>query len=310
MIGALLVLPGLAWAVVRVFGLERGWPLIPLVAFTPYVAILATAPLATALAMRRWCCAVVAGVTLTALAICVIPRAWGGPEPQIGGPVLRVLTTNMLLGEADPTAIVDLVRTHHVDLLAVQEYTPGAEHRLHDAGLDGLLPDHVTYPLDGVGGSALYSRFPLTGGGYRPLPPYFGQAYAVLHVPGTTPILVESAHPCAPANRSRMTCWPHDLAAEPAATPHGPVRILLGDFNATLDHASLRTLIATGYQDAASTVGEGWTATWPFDGKPIPGVTLDHVLVDRRVAVEAVHVYPVPRSDHRAVYARLTLPPA
>ena len=32
-----------AWTLIRAFGLERGWPLVPLFAFTPYVALLAAA---------------------------------------------------------------------------------------------------------------------------------------------------------------------------------------------------------------------------------------------------------------------------
>ncbi len=29
-----------AWTLIRAFGLERGWPLVPLIAFTPHVAVL------------------------------------------------------------------------------------------------------------------------------------------------------------------------------------------------------------------------------------------------------------------------------
>ena len=49
--------------------------------------------------------------------------------------------------------------------------------------------------------------------------------------------------------------------------------------------------------------------TWPYDEKWfIPGVTLDRVLVDRRVAVRAMSTCRLPGGDHRAVYARLVLP--
>ena len=43
------------------------------------------------------------------------------------------------------------------------------------------------------------------------------------------------------------------------------MRLLVGDFNATLDHAALRRLLDTGYRDAASVVGQGMTPTcWPI----------------------------------------------
>ena len=47
--------------------------------------------------------------------------------------------------------------------------------------------------------------------------------------------------------------------------------------------------------DAATRVGAGLIPTWgPYDGDLIPPVALDHVLVDRRVAVSAVEVLSLP----------------
>jgi endonuclease/exonuclease/phosphatase family metal-dependent hydrolase len=50
--------------------------------------------------------------------------------------------------------------------------------------------------------------------------------------------------------------------------------------------------------------------TWPAPprrGRALP-LTIDHVLVDRRVRVERVTVVRIPHSDHRAVIAVLRLP--
>ena len=91
----------------------------------------------------------------------------------------------------------------------------------------------------------------------------------------------------------------------------GPIRILAGDFNATLDHAELRRLLGTGYVDAAARVGAGLTPTWPYFGRRstvTPKVTLDHVLADGRIGVRDFTVYPIPSTDHRAIVAELTLP--
>ena len=125
--------------------------------------------------------------------------------------------------------------------------------------------------------------------------------------PSTT-VEIESAHPCAPYAPGMDRIWRADMALEPRATPEGALRVLLGDFNATLDHALLRSLIATGYRDAAATVGKGLTPTWPTTDQLIPGVTLDHVLADQRIGVEQVSIHDVLGSDHRAVFAELTLP--
>lgn len=87
--------------------------------------------------------------------------------------------------------------------------------------------------------------------------------------------------------------------------------MLAGDFNATLDHAPLRALIATGYADAGDAAGAGLVGTWRAQsqaGRLLPAVPLDRVLVDPRVAADGLSVHPIPGSDHRSVIAELTLP--
>jgi endonuclease/exonuclease/phosphatase (EEP) superfamily protein YafD len=309
-LAGLFVAPFTLWAVVRVFGLERGWPLVPLIAFTPYTCVLSLLPLGAALALRAWPVAAVAAVTTAALAVAVLPRAVGRPDRAAGGPAVRVLASNLLFGAAHPEELISLVRTQSVDVLALAEYTAESEKALCAAGLDVLLPFRVAYPRDEPGGSALYSRFPLVDTGYRELPPYFGQAYATVRVPDGVDVLVEAVHPAAPSHRRLLGAWRLGLDAEPRATPDGPVRVLLGDFNATLDHAPLRRLLASGYRNAASVVGRGFAGTWPYDGTRIPKVTIDHVLVDPRVTVHAVSVHRITGTDHRAVLAVLGLPAA
>ncbi|MGS2614787.1 endonuclease/exonuclease/phosphatase family protein [Micromonospora sp. LZ34] len=305
-----VVAPGFAWAVARLAGLDRG-PLVQALAFTPYVAAGSLVPLLLALALRRRWPAVVAAVTAVALVAVVAPRGLGSAQPAAAGLTLRVLTANLLAGAADPRTLVDLVRTHRVDVLAVQEFTPGAQAELDRLGLDQLLPHRQLNPQVGTPGSGLYARHPISDGGVRQLRGGWGftQAYGTVTPPGSPPVRVESAHPAAPYAVDQVGYWRDDLAAQPRATPDGPLGILAGDFNATLDHAPLRALLATGYVDAADAAGAGLTGTWgPYDGDPIPPVTIDHVLVDRRIAVRSVRVHPLPGSDHRAVLAVLTLP--
>jgi endonuclease/exonuclease/phosphatase (EEP) superfamily protein YafD len=304
-----LVVAGFAvWALVRVLGLEGGFPFIQLVSFTPYVAGAAVLVPPMALLLRRWPAAAVAAVAAAVLVACVVPRwtADGGKLP--GGPALRVMSANLLEGGADPAALVGLVRDQRVDLLALQEFTPEAERALDGAGLAALLPHRVSYPRPGVGGSALYSRLPLRDDGVRMNPMEFGQARGTLTVPGAAPLAVESVHTCAPVAAGSTGCWEGSFRNEPPATVDGQVRVLLGDFNATLDHAVLRRLLRTGYRDAGDVTGAGLSATWPYD-KLFPRVTLDHVLADRRVGIRGYAVRPVPRSDHRSVFAELVLPP-
>jgi endonuclease/exonuclease/phosphatase (EEP) superfamily protein YafD len=310
------VTPFVGWALVRRTGLKRGWPTVQLIAFTPYAAGAAVVvAVGLLLARRRVAGAasagVVASVAALALVAVLLPRvlADGGALPT--GPTLRVLSTNLLAGSGDERAVLDLVRRWKVDVLAVQEFTPADAAGLATAGVDGVLPHRAAYPRPGVTGSALYSRHPVRDGGLRVHRGGFTQAYATVLAPGAPPVEVESVHPTAPSSRQAMPHWVDDYAAQPPATPNGPIRILAGDFNATLDHAVLRRLIDTGYRDAAEVVGAGFRPTWPYDEKwYLPGVTIDRVLADRRVGVRAVEVFRIPGSDHRACYAELVLPPA
>ncbi|WP_238016627.1 endonuclease/exonuclease/phosphatase family protein [Dactylosporangium sp. AC04546] len=308
----LLIAPFAVWAAARVFGLERGYPTIQLIAFTPYVAVVSLVPLALAVLTKRIWPAVAAAVVAVAFAACVLPRWIADSDAGVpAGPTLRVMTVNTLYGQADPDQIVRLVRDGAVDLLAVQEYTEEGRTALRAAGLEETLPDAVTYPRAGGGGSAVYSRFPLADKGYRQLPGGFMQAHARVQVPGAPEVYVESAHPCAPMGRASDACWLADLAAQPAATPTGPVNLLMGDFNSTLDHKAFRRVLAKGYHDAADLAGAGLSASWPYDNRwYYPSVTLDHILADERVGVRKVVVHRVAGSDHRAVFAEVVLPKA
>lgn len=310
----LLLLPFALWAVVRVFGLDTGYPFVQLIAFTPYVAIAAVLPITVAALARRWWIAGSALIVAVALAACVLPRMVAAPADAraADGVRVRLLSSNLRIGGADVEAIVALVREQRVDVLSLQEFTPDAQRALTAAGLDTLLPHQVTDPGPDANGSALYSRYPLRDDGSRRLADCpFKQARATVAVPGAAPVAVESVHPCAPYAADATPLWSHALSSQPAADPAGPARILIGDFNATIDHVALRRLVATGYRDAAAVLGDAATPTWPYYGAPArftPKVTIDHVLADRRIGVVAYSVFRVDHTDHRPILAELTLP--
>jgi endonuclease/exonuclease/phosphatase family metal-dependent hydrolase len=129
---------------------------------------------------------------------------------------------------------------------------------------------------------------------------------ALISLPGGKPIEFIDAHPYPPLGR-QVSNWNEALAAFPSASTDR-VRILAGDFNASLDHAAMRGLLARGYKDAADQVGAGLIPTWPANKRVPPIITIDHVLVDERVGVREVSVHDVPGTDHRAVLAELTVP--
>jgi len=298
-----------AWAAARAFGLERGYPLAPLMAFTPYAAAGSLVVTLAAAVWKRRIAAVVAAVASAVLIIAVVPRVIGGEldAASPGGPSIRVATVNLDLARASVNDVVDLVRRERVDLLALQEVDAGVVRRFEAAGLDELLPERVVALGRATHGTALYGRMPLRA---RPAPAGMWNAHAVAiaEVPGAAPIEVVSVHPPAPSSRPRTRAWARDLSRLPDATPRSTVRVLAGDFNATLDHATLRRIVDTGYRDVAEQAGEGLKPTWPV-GRLLPPVTIDHILVDRRCGVGRVETHEIERTDHRAVVAEIVLAP-
>jgi endonuclease/exonuclease/phosphatase (EEP) superfamily protein YafD len=299
-----------AWAAARVAAVDRAprveAPVAPLLSFTPQAT--AAAPLA-ALALgvaRRKGPALTAALAAAALAVVTRPRAARRPQPAASGPVLRVLTANLLCGRADAGAVVALVRRTGADVLFLQELTDDAVTRLKQARLGDLLPQGITELRGGPRGSGIYSRFPLRVG--PPLAPvYAAQPTAVLELPGGEAVELACVHPHPPKPPSPrgVAQWRRELAVLP---PPGELpRVLAGDFNATVDHALFREVLRLGYADAALQVGNGLVPTWGPAGR-LALITIDHVLVDRRCAVLASSVHAVPGSDHRAVYAEIRLP--
>jgi endonuclease/exonuclease/phosphatase family metal-dependent hydrolase len=290
----LVVLPWAVWAVARVLGLERGYPFVQLMAYTPYVVPIALAAGGLAALLRRWAPATVAAATVVVLAALLAPRAVGD-DSKAEGNELRVMTANANRGRVPVEALAELVRRERVDVLAVQELTPQLAAQLAE-----LMPHQVADP-GRRGGSGLYSMLQL-----NPKPPFEGakSKMAAAEIEGSINII--SVHVAVPLHGDDLPLWRADLRNLPAAAPDGPVQLLAGDFNSTLDHDELRELVGRGYRDAAEATGAGFRPTW--QGKRAPPVTIDHVLVPERLGIRDVEVHDLPRSDHRAVVATVILP--
>jgi endonuclease/exonuclease/phosphatase (EEP) superfamily protein YafD len=297
-----------AWAVVRTFGLDRGHPLVAMMAFTPQVAAVSWLPVLVAAVLRRWLVAAVALAAAIALAATVLPRALPGPRPEVrDGVPLRVMVSNLRFGEGDPGTVVGLVRRERIDVLALVEVTPEAVAALDRLGLRALLPHRVDNSRPGASGTALFSRLPLRSRVALPVDAPNAQSAARLRLPGAPPLEVEAVHPLPPLHAD-VASWRHVLQGVPRPSSGRVLRLLLGDFNATLDQHDFRALLGTGYVDAGDATGEGLRTTWPAGRRFPPELVIDHVLVDRRIAPRTLSVHLVPHSDHRAVIADLDIP--
>jgi endonuclease/exonuclease/phosphatase family metal-dependent hydrolase len=299
--------PFVVWAVIRLFGLDAGFPLEAMMPFTPYVAAAAVAAAAFGLALRRPVPAVLAAIAAICLGAAVLPRQFGdGTVSAAGRQTLNVLAANVHRGRADPAGVVHLVDELDPDVLTIEEYTPRFGRELTAAGLDSRLPHHVLDAAKSSSGTAIYSRFPL-----RRLPTAsyrFLMARAEAILPGGRRLRIVAVHPFPPVNPTVTGEWEEVLSTLPAGD-HGTPWLLAGDFNATFDQAPFRELVGRGYHDAGEVAGKGLDATVPADGSLLPPpITIDHILADERFGIVEYEVEPLPNSDHHAILAELALP--
>ncbi|MGY2083545.1 endonuclease/exonuclease/phosphatase family protein [Blastococcus sp. SYSU DS0539] len=304
-------LPWVTWAALRATGAERGFPLVPALAFTPYAAATAVLPLAAAVRARSRTGTLLAAAAGATLGTAVLAQRGQPPvRPAAAGTRLRIATVSLRLGLVPADPVVELVREHEVDVLAVQELTPDAHRRLTAAGLDRALPHaHVVPARPGSVVSAsggVWSRWPVTGRSV--MPGGFEQPTVRLSGGDGPDVEITAIHSRPPSTSpSAVRGWAEDLAALPGPDP-AVLRVLAGDFNATLDHAALRAVLGRGYRDAARAAGRGLLWTWRPLRLPLPRLALDHVLVDPRLAVTGCAAVPVAGSDHRSLVVDLVLP--
>jgi len=298
-----------AWTIMRTFGLERGYPLVPLLAYTPYVVVIAAIAAAMTLLVARRAAAIVTAACAVALLIQVAPRAIPeeAPDPAPEGPQLRVLSVNLLTGDADLGTVAGLIEDLRVDVVSFSELTPRAAQSVRQGEVGEILPYSAVDALVDSSGTGLFSRYPL-----RPLPAPGTDGtdaptvVAAVDAPGGS-AEVWSIHPPPPTRPTAVSALAGYLGAIPPASAEGPPRVLIGDFNASLDNDTLRDVIGQGYTDAADARGAGLVPTWPGGLWP-PPVTIDHVIADERAAILKYETAEIPGSDHRAVFAELRLP--
>lgn len=192
--------------------------------------------------------------TLIAVIALLGALAWLKPHPHGGGHAdgppggglqLRVMTQNLLFGEADASALVARVRAEQPDVLMLTELTPDAVRRLDAAGLADLMPHRTLAPQDHASGSGLYSTRDLIEPSTVP-----GTAFAAVQARidlGGKRITVAAVHPTPP----QMTAWAADHAAlrsrfGPQLAAGEPV-VLAGDFNATVFNEPFRRLLQAGF---------------------------------------------------------------
>lgn len=303
---------------------KRYIPLI--VAFVPWMAVLSAAILLISLISRRRLLAVISALCLLTQLVWHVgflyPRvslpsaartAVTAATVSVDDRYARLMTLNTRNGQADAAQIVQTVREQHVEVLALQELNSSMISRLNEAGIRELLPYSVvasTSSSDNGGVNGLWSAAPMSErtGDLIPIEASSIPA-ASIDFDGTV-IRFGSVHPFSP-RPSNQGLWDRGLGSISQLREDDHTFVLMGDFNATWDHASFRYLLGGRFVDAGENAGEWFHMTYPANKKlfgviPVPAaVEIDHIVHDRGVVVGDLDAVTIAGSDHKALLGTL-----
>lgn len=228
-----------------------------------------------------------------------------------GDPDLTVVALNMEYGGADIDTTARLVEREGPEVIVLTEATPEAMQALADRAIGGTgsrWPHQGGEAHPGAFGTVVLSSYPI--GSSKTLEIRTGVHRMRVQAP--TPFWLSAVHTTQPANDTRQWRSDFDVLIDDVAEVRGP-HLAVGDFNATLDHAPMRELMASGLRSAAEEANSGWQPTWPtarsrtMGGVPVPFrlMAIDHVLLSRELSAVSTDVASVPGTDHHAVIARV-----
>jgi endonuclease/exonuclease/phosphatase (EEP) superfamily protein YafD len=310
LVGLLLVAGAAPFLAPELFGLAESIPFTQVVAFRPAAAVglLVLAGLTVLVRRRWWPAALVVGAVAGVALGVVLPRAVAGPAPP-AGPELTVLSFNVFKGRADVTALAAEIHRSRPDLVVLPEAGQRFRGRLLPL-LTGLgYRSSVTTAADEAddGGIVVLTAARLRDVKATPLGLDTADRWMRVTGGGLGDVEVVAVHPASPVPR-RMSAWVTDLGMLRQWCDDGRGdHIVVGDINATLDHAPLRAAVA-GCTDAAADRGQGLVATWPSKWPRWFGVQIDHVFTSGGLRPASVQVLDLPGSDHRALFTRIELP--
>jgi endonuclease/exonuclease/phosphatase (EEP) superfamily protein YafD len=310
-IAAAAVLAGSAASVVLPdsIRLDRRFPFVDIVAFRPQFAVsaLAAAALLARAPRTRPAAAAVGAVAVAGLGA-VAARAIPFPTPAAAPDDLSILTFNVLNGRADTGELATLIAREAPHFVVLPE--AGSDFR------DKLIP-----LVETLGYRSWVSTAPgvkdgqgvtlLAASRAGDVQVRSGTGMRLRHLEATGGILgrrsLFAVHTAAPVDRRRTAQWLRDLALVERWC-HGPVApIVVGDFNATLDHSAFRAALG-GCRSAAAGTGKGLVGTYPSSAARWAGIQIDHVLVPTGTVTTGFEVVEVEGTDHRGVLARLRVP--
>jgi endonuclease/exonuclease/phosphatase (EEP) superfamily protein YafD len=285
-------------------------PLTQIVAFRPFIAaiLLGLGVLIGVARWRWWPTAVAITLVATAGLAMVVPRTIAGPPP-VSGRALSVLSFNVSDGRAGAVALGEMIRASRPDLVVLPEAGVRYQSQLvplvsdlgYRAWTTGVLGQR---DVDGIVVLAAPSL-----GDVAVVPVELNTHFRWMQVSGGAlgSTRVIAVHVAAPV-RGLVAKWARELAMlHRWCGPGGGANVLIGDFNATLDHSALRSGTA-GCANVAAERGEGLVPSWPTYWPDWFGVQIDHVFTSAGIRPTSLRFLDLPGSDHRGLLTRIMLP--
>ena len=218
----------------------------------------------------------------------------------------RLMTCNVYKGRADAREIVDLVRSEHVEVLALQETTDDFVNALNSAGIAAYLPYSQVASSDGVYGNGIWSASPLSDPSDDDVDSSasFMPGATVAFNGGSTQVRFVSVHTTSPTD-GYWQQWKRSLdELAKLRFDTGRRYIFMGDFNATYDHTPFRNFLGTRFSDAARQAADGLKFSWPANIDYVPTFAgIDHIVLDSDMRAGQVRTVKVDGSDHKALLA-------
>ena len=237
-----------------------------------------------------------------------------GPRRNLAskGPVLRVISANLLMINQNTEPILDEIEQSNADIVFLQEYTDHWD-RAFTQRFGGKYPNRIIHPQEDSFGAAIYSRLPFVGPGRTS--DEMGkwgivQLTALVDVRGTT-VMCRNIH-LIPPRKLNYTIEHfdemRDFVEELTNSRDNPV-IVAGDFNFTGSTRQARAIEAAGYHDAFVEAGSGRGSTWPVNDffRYLPGIRLDHIFLSPALTCRNIQTGTGYGSDHRPLIAEIAV---
>ncbi|MFS8038145.1 endonuclease/exonuclease/phosphatase family protein [Xanthobacter sp. AM11] len=234
---------------------------------------------------------------------------------------VRVMSANVLVTNTDYAAFRRLVSLIRPDVLLTQEATGDWPHALKEIA---FLPYWATEPGSRagllIGGIQIVSRFPLevtrfyplAGGNSNPVSREVA-ARVTVRRPGSKPFVIFAIHPPSPRSFlewQRRELYLDEIVRRVGLEAVGTSVLVVGDWNTPPWSPLLRRFAReTGL---VATEALPWPSATRIlasvAGVSLLGSPIDRIMASKEVGLSALHLGAAFGSDHRPVYADLTIP--